>query len=149
MILANTKAKIKKCILTSCREFSTNSRHRKVLGDRNALEVMTGRNPASTVNLALWADVKIKDSLKIKTTTELVERHCVGLEKSLGRLHEAVLNTQEARQRRKAIKEAGGRPGMNFRVGDYVMVTASKNQAYPVCHKQTEPGMVLLICRYN
>ena len=52
---------------------------RDVLGDRSVIEVMTGRKPVSTTNLAVWAAVKLKDVRRFLTTTERVERHCACL----------------------------------------------------------------------
>ena len=93
---------------------------------------MTGRKPTTTANLALWSGVKLKDSKKLQMPVAMIERHCARLEQSLWRLHEAVRDLAEARVRRKALKAAGGKPGMNFRVGDLVMVTTGKNQANPL-----------------
>ena len=112
-------------------EMVINHRDRDVLGTRSAIEVMTGRKPASTTNLAVWAGVKLKEARRFLTTTERVERHCARLFVSLGRLHEGVRDVQEARLRRKALRAANRSPGQQFNVGDYVMVTAGNNQANP------------------
>ena len=117
-------------------EFSTNHRVREVLGDRSALEVMTGRKPTTTAKLAMWTGVKIKDARQITAKMTVLNRYCARLERSLHRLHETVRGVQEARQRRKALKAAGGHPGMNFRVGDFVMVTSEKTQANPRRHSK-------------
>ena len=77
-----------------------------VLGGRSTLEVMTGQKPLSTVNLAIWAGVILKDARKFVTKREL----------------EAVRDLDEARRRRKALRTAGQHPGQNFNRGDYVMV---------------------------
>ena len=110
-------------------EFCSNNRHRDVLGGLSALEVMNGRKPATPVNLALWSGVKMKDAKTLVARTDRIKKHCARLERSLARLHEAVRNETEARLRRKALREARRPPGMNFRVGDYVMVTTGGNQA--------------------
>ena len=91
---------------------------------------MTGHPPTRTVNLVLWAGANMKEARKFVSKTALVERHCAKLEASLHRLHEAVRDEQEAALRRKALRAANN-PGMHITVGDYVMVTAAKNQANP------------------
>ena len=119
-------------LMTPMLEFVINHRIREVLGHRSALEVLTGRKPASTTTLAVWAGVKMNDMRKFVTSVEVVERHCARLDLTLSRLHEAVRSADEARLRRRAIKAAGRHPGQSFNVGDYVMLTAEKNQANPV-----------------
>ena len=113
-------------------EFTTNHRERPVLGDRSALEVMTGSKPASTTNLAVWAGVKIKDAREFVARRDRVEQHCARLDHALSRLHEQVRDLEELRLRKKALKAAGRQPGQKFQVGDYVMVTAKDNQANPI-----------------
>ena len=77
-------------------EFTINHRVRDVLGGRSsALEVMNDRKPATTINLSVWAGVKMKDN---HDNGRRVDQHCVRLENSLTRLHEEVLNLQEGRQ---------------------------------------------------
>ena len=112
-------------------QMTINHRERGVLGDRSALEVMTGRKPASTTYLAVWAGVKIKEARKFVSKRTLLEQHCARLEVALARLHEKVKSKQEARQRQKALRAAGRQPGQAFHRGDYVMVSASSNQANP------------------
>ncbi|MAA69217.1 MAG: hypothetical protein CL915_10755 [Deltaproteobacteria bacterium] len=112
-------------------EFTANNRERDVLGKRSAIEVMTGQPPTTTVNLALWAGAKLKDARKFEAKTALVEKHCARLEVSLHRLHEAVKDEQEAALRRKMLRAANKQPVMDFNTGDYVLVTASGNQANP------------------
>ena len=43
--------------------------------------------------------------------------------------HHLTRDAEEANRRRRALREAGKGPGMRFNVGDYVMVSATKNQA--------------------
>ena len=95
---------------------------RGVLGGRGDIEVMTGRKPLTPVKLALFNGFYMKDTVKMKTTTERVDKYCAKLERSLWRLHEVVRSAEETRLRRKSLKEVKRHPGMNFRVGDYVMV---------------------------
>lgn len=101
-------------------EMSINHRERGVLGDRSAIEVMTGRKPVSTTNLAVWAGVQLKDARKFETKSSLVERHCARLGVALSRLHEKVRDKEETRQRQKALRAARRHPGQTFHQGDYV-----------------------------
>ena len=73
----------------------------------------------------------MKNARNFVTTTARVEQHCARLEVSLHRLHEKVKDQEEARQRRKALRNANRPPGQAFHVGDYVMVAAAKNQSNP------------------
>ena len=44
-------------------------------------------------------------------------------------MHDEARDAEEANRRRRALREADKGPGMRFNVGDYVMVSATKNQA--------------------
>ena len=112
-------------------EFTINHRERGVLGNRSAIEAMTGQKPTSTTKLAVWSGVKMKNARGLVTTWARVEQHCARLEISLQRLHEKVKDQEEARMRRKALRAAKRPPGQNFNTGDYVMVTSANNQSNP------------------
>ena len=62
-------------------------------------------------------------------TTELVDNYCEQLSEHLEQLHEEARSAETVNRRQRAAREAGKGPGMQFCIGDYVMVSATKNQA--------------------
>ena len=68
---------------------------------------------------------------------ERVDEYCQQLHESLGRMHEEARDMEEQNRRKRARAEVNKGPGMRFNVGDYVMVSAVKNQANRQRHSKT------------
>ena len=110
-------------------EYAINHRRRDILANRSAVEIVTGREPRTAADLTLYSGTKLKDAVELTLPHERVAKYCVKLNKSLERMHEAARDKEEENRRKRARKEASKGPGMRFNVGDYVMVSAVKNQA--------------------
>ena len=66
----------------------------------------------------------------------MVDQYCDQLAVSLGELHEECRDAEVENRRQSAMKEADKGPGMRFNVGDYVVVSATKNQANRQSHNK-------------
>ena len=110
-------------------EYAINHRRRDILGGRSAVEIVTGRQPRTAADLTLYSVTKLKDAEELTLSQERVAKYCVKLNESLERMHEVARDKEEENRRKRARKEASKGPGMRFNVGDYVMVSAVKNQA--------------------
>ena len=110
-------------------EYAINHRTRDILGGRSAVEVMTGRAPRTATDLALYSGPTLKEAVDLSMPAALVDQYCDQLAESLATMHDEARDAEEANRRRRALREAGKGPGMRFNVGDYVMVSATKNQA--------------------
>ena len=110
-------------------EYAINHRTRDILGGRSAVEVMTGRAPRTAADLALYSGPTLKEAVDLSMPAALVDQYCDQLAESLAVMHDEARDAEEANRRRRALREAGKGPGMRFNVGDYVMVSATKNQA--------------------
>ena len=112
-----------------------------MLGDKSAIEVLTGRQPDNAVKCAVWAGTRLKNARRGDISLELVTKHCERLEASLAVLHEHVRNEETQCRRKQALCESRGSP-MRFSVGDLVMVSAEKNMANPIRHSK-------VMCRWQ
>ena len=109
-------------------EFVVNYRPRDVLGGRSAIEVTTGHRPRNALELVLWKGLLMKNATELKVKAERVSEFCTNLFASLDRMHEEIASEAERKRRLKAARQARN-PGMQFSVGDLVMVSAVKNAA--------------------
>ena len=110
-------------------EYAINHRRRAILGDRSAVELMTGRAPRNAADLTLYSGPTLKQTVNLSMSTALVDQYCEQLTESLAMMHEEARDIEVENRRRRALREAGKGPGMRFNAGDYVMVSATKNQA--------------------
>ena len=109
-------------------EYSINHRRRDILGDRSAVEIVTGRQPRTAADLTLYSGAKLSEAEELTLPQERVDEYCQQLHESLGRMHEEARDMEEQNRRKRARAEVNKGPGMRFNVGDYVMVSAVKNQ---------------------
>ena len=107
-----------------------NHREREVLGRRTPIEVMTGRKPIQPTKLVVWDGVLLKDATGLAVEWDRVARHCHRLAAALDRVHQRVRDQEEERRRRKLAKAANASRGLQFSVGDLVMVAAWGNAAH-------------------
>ena len=89
---------------------------------------MTGRAPRTAADLALYSGANLKEAVNLTLPSALVDQYCDQLADSLRELHEECRDVETENRRRRAMKEAAKGPGMRFNTGDYVMVSATKNQ---------------------
>ena len=115
-------------------------RGRTVLGGRSAIEVMTGQRPDSAVRLTTWSGVLMKEAQRGDALTAVIEGHCTALIESLGRLHEAVRDQDEANRRRAALRAEKKGPGLRFNRGDFVMLPSHGNAANVQKHSKVMMG---------
>ena len=104
---------------------------RKTLGDRCAIHVMVGQNPAAPVDLVLWTGKLLKDATSVEVELDVLETHCAGLAEALSVMHEEVKDANMLKARKQAAKEARDKQkgAVAFNVGDLVMVAAVDNAA--------------------
>ena len=110
-------------------EYAINHRPRRILGHRSSVEIMTGREPRTAAELAIWSGPNVKESVEARIPADLADKYCEKLAASLERIHEKVRDQDEANRRSHALREAQRDTGVQFCAGDYVIVSASSNQA--------------------
>ena len=109
-------------------EYAINHRRRDILGNRSAVEIITGRQPRTAADLTVYSGVLMRDAEEHTLPTDRVDEYCRRLHESLERMHEEARDIEEENRRKRALREANKGPGMRFNVGDYVMVSATRNQ---------------------
>ena len=110
-------------------EYAINHRCRQILGDRSAVEVMTGRQPRTPVDLAVWSGPNLKEATEMRLPAARADAYMDKLTQSLALMHERVRDKDQHDRRVRAMREARRGHAMHFRRGDYVMVAAEGNQA--------------------
>ena len=98
---------------------------------RIAVEVMTGRKPRDTVELALYMDKLLKDTTRADIDLKRLESICGNLAKRVAELHEDVKDTAVKNTRTRALRDAKKKDkgALAFQVGDLVMIAAQDNAA--------------------
>ena len=109
-------------------EYAVNHRRRAILGDRSAVEIMTGRQPHTSVDLAVWSGPDLKNTKEMCLPTERADTYMDRLSKSLALMHERVRDKDQHDRRVRAMCEARRGHAIHFRRDDYVMVAAEVNQ---------------------
>ena len=107
-----------------------NHRERDVLCGKTPIEVMMGRAPTTPINLALWDGVTLKDAQGTVVTYERVAKYVSDLAAALDALHQKVSDRGEQQRLKHAAKVANDKRGLQFEIGDLVMVTAWGNSAH-------------------
>ena len=110
-------------------EYAINHRRRPILGDRSAVEIMTGRQPRTPVDLAVWSGPNLKEATEMRLPAARADAYMDKLAQSLALMHERVRDKDQHDRRVRAMREARRDHAMHFRRGDYVMVAAEGNQA--------------------
>ena len=90
---------------------------------------MTGKKPDSTITLAAYSGVRMKDVVTGHIQVQKVEEFCKDLVDSLGVLHEEARHRADAQRRQHALRQVKKGSGMRFNPGDYVLVSAFGNGA--------------------
>ena len=88
------------------------------MGNRSAIELMTGKQPDSAVRLAAYSGVKMKDVVTGHVDVGIVEKYCEDLLDSLEVLHADSRNRADAQRRQHVLRQAKKGPGMRFNPGD-------------------------------
>ena len=91
---------------------------------------MTGRQPKTAVDMILFTGPSLKNSQRRQLSIQQLQKQIDGLDKSIGLLHEAARTQEDKQRRRRAQKESESRGAIRFNKGDYVVVSASCNQAH-------------------
>lgn len=120
--------------------FILNHRLREVLNGRSPIEVMTGRKPKQPTDLVLWDGVLLKDAEGKVVRWEQVDKHCTRLAKAMDEMHEDVRNKDTESRRQKEAKAKNAERGLQFEVGDLVMVAAWGNAAHVKRGSKLCPG---------
>ena len=110
-------------------EYAINHRRRAILGDRSAVEIMTGRQPRTPVDLAVWSGPNLKEAKEMRLPAQRADAYMDRLAESLALMHERVRDKDQHDRRVRAMREARRGHAMHFRRGEYVMVAAEGNQA--------------------
>ena len=120
-------------------EYIINHRPRDVFNGKSSIEVATGRRPRNALDFAMWKGVLLKDATKLEIKKARAGELCEDLAESLDRVHQEVRDADEARRRKRALKQAR-KPGMRFSAGDLVMVSAVQNAANIQRHSKLMVG---------
>ena len=107
-----------------------NYREREVLGGRTPIEVMTGQKPRTPLNIVMYNGVTLKDADGCEVEWKRVDKYMDKLTKALDVLHQKIDDRAEKMRRRKAAKTANNKRGLQFQLGDLVMVAAWGNSAH-------------------
>ena len=107
-----------------------NHRERDVLCGKTPIEVMMGRAPRTPINMVLWDGLELKDATGVVVTYERVAEYVNDLAATLDALHQKVSDRGEQLRRNKAAKAANDKRGLQFEIGDLVMVAAWGNAAH-------------------
>ena len=110
-------------------EHAINHRRLSILGDRSAVEIMTGRQPRTPVDLAAWSGPNLKEAKEMRLPAQRADAYMDRLAESLALMHERVRDRDQHDRRVRAMREARRGHAMHFRRGEYVMVAAEGNQA--------------------
>ena len=110
--------------------YAINHRPREILGGKTSVNIMTGRKPRTTIDLVLYSGPNLKEAKENKISVEDLQNFVRDLDKSVCALHEAAISQEQKQRRRRAIKESNAQGAMRFEKGDYVVVSASNNQAH-------------------
>ena len=104
---------------------------RKRLGNRCAVHVITGLEPNTALELAIWVGKKLKDAKSVVTGVDRIEAHCRDLAVAIAIMHEELRDANLAEARRNAAREARNKAdgALTFYVGELVMVAAKGNSA--------------------
>ena len=102
-----------------------------LLGNRCAVHVITGQEPDTALEMALWMGKKLKGAEQVIVAVEMVEKHCLQLAKAVETMHEQIRDENLREARKKAAREARNKTGgaLHFYVGEYVMVAAQGTSA--------------------
>ena len=111
-------------LLLPLAEFAINHRRRPLLGGRSSVEIMTGREPRTTMDPAIWSGPSMKLVTEMRLPAERADEYVADLAASLERMHERVRDQAEHDRRIQALREAGRDHPMRFSPGDYVMLSA-------------------------
>ena len=107
-----------------------NYREREVLGGRTPIEVMTGHAPRTPLQIVLWNGVTLKDADGCDVEWKRVEKYMDKLAKALDILHQRVVDKADKSRQKKAAKAANKNRGLQFELGDLVMVASWGNSAH-------------------
>ena len=111
-------------------QYILNTRERDVLGGRTPIEVMTGYKPQTALDMVLWKGTLLKDAEGHVVKRDQVEHYCVKLAAALDAMHQKLANEEAERRQKRFAKAANTKRGIQFEIGDLVMVAAWGNAAH-------------------
>lgn len=111
-------------------QFTLNHRLLKSLGGKSPLLVMTGRQPKTAVELAIWQGVMLATAQKKRVTLELYKEIISSLAYEIDKMQSEVINHEATSVRKRRAKIANKTSGYQFQMGDYVLVASQGNAVH-------------------
>lgn len=91
---------------------------------------MTGTAPRTPLQIVMWNGVTIKDAEGRDVEWKRVDKYMDKLTKALDDLHQKVKTKADANRLKKAARAANAKRGLQFEIGDLVMVAVWGNSAH-------------------